>query len=257
MAEASSSSYFSRLASDILAGAEELSNRLDQGLSSFMFPGTQQQQQQADEEEVPDGMDGMENNDDNNEDWSMRRSPLEDLTEGVLGDIMRGQQQPMTLLQQVQAFRHAISWTEPFIVALLAFHVVMFLMSMYVARKNATLTARLGLMITIGVIVRLAERLNALGAQYWNSFATQNYFDGHGVFCSVMLCAPLMLDCIVMLLCFLREASQLLVQVKSTQIKRQRQMQKVEAKSSDDKTNAALSKVETKKNTKAGAKKDQ
>jgi transmembrane protein 18 len=80
-------------------------------------------------------------------------------------------------------------------------------------------------MILIGLIVRSAERLNSYGAEHWESFATQNYFDRRGIFVAVMLCGPLLVFSFIMLVFFLKEASQLLVQVKTAELKKKKRQQ--------------------------------
>jgi hypothetical protein len=142
-----------------------------------------------------------------------------------LGDILQGQGAPSGPVEQFHAFRHAITWSEPFILSLVAFQILMILACLFVSRKNRSMASRLIVMVFIGITVRMGERLNRLGARHWQSFSTQNYFDQRGIFVSVMLCAPLLMDCLLMLFCYLREASQLLVQVKATQIQRQRRQQ--------------------------------
>ena len=62
-----------------------------------------------------------------------------------------------------------------------------------------------------------------MGGEHWESFATQDYFDKRGYFIGIMLCGPLLLDVLMMLLFFMREASLLLVQVKRTEIQRKKQ----------------------------------
>lgn len=47
--------------------------------------------------------------------------------------------------------------------------------------------------------VYLAERLNTVLSENWQSFATQNYFDTHGVFLSVLWSGPLLIISIVIL----------------------------------------------------------
>lgn len=40
--------------------------------------------------------------------------------------------------------------------------------------------------------VYFAENINTLGARHWTEFATQDYFDRHGVFISLLFSLPLM-----------------------------------------------------------------
>lgn len=53
---------------------------------------------------------------------------------------------------------------------------------------------------------------------------------------SILVCAPLLLDSMIMLLLFLREAQQLLVQVKTKQLKRKANKQQKSQTASNDKT---------------------
>jgi len=75
------------------------------------------------------------------------------------------------------------------------------------------------LLVFVGIVTRSAEWLNAQGQEHWESFATQDYFDKRGIFIGIMLCAPLLLNSLMMLLFFMKEASKLLIQVKRSEIK--------------------------------------
>jgi hypothetical protein len=77
----------------------------------------------------------------------------------------------------------------------------------------------MGLMLFLGAIVRCAEKLNQMGNSRWRDFATQNYFDKNGIFMGIMICAPLLMVCFVMLVSLIREAKGLLVDV--TKLKKQ------------------------------------
>lgn len=97
----------------------------------------------------------------------------------------------------------------------------MLFLSIYVSRRDRGLAPRLTTMVIIAAIVKSSEYINSWAAQNWTNFCTQNYFDTSGVFMTVMVCAPLLVDSLIMLSFFLREASQLLIQVKTIQMKRQ------------------------------------
>lgn len=76
-------------------------------------------------------------------------------------------------------------------------------------------------MVFVGIIVRLAERLNGIGASRWKEFSTQNYFDQNGVFIGIMVCAPLLLVCLLVLMSIIWEAHQMLLDVKKIKMNRQ------------------------------------
>ena len=42
-------------------------------------------------------------------------------------------------------------------------------------------------------LVAMAEKINSYCAANWKVFATQNYFDRHGVFAGIVFCTPLLL----------------------------------------------------------------
>jgi Transmembrane protein 18 len=97
----------------------------------------------------------------------------------------------------------------------------MFLATLYVSRRNANLTPRIIVMVLIAGIVRVSEYINQYGNRYWKQFATQNYFDPKGIFMTIVICTPLLMNSFIMLISFLREASSLLIQVKTRQIQKQ------------------------------------
>lgn len=45
----------------------------------------------------------------------------------------------------------------------------------------------------------MAERLNKLAAQHWESFSKQNYFDRRGVFFSTLVSGPLLVVMFIVL----------------------------------------------------------
>lgn len=136
-------------------------------------------------------------------------------------------------MEKLDAFRSAITWTEPFIIGLLAFQIVMFMLCLAVSRPNVGLAPRISIMVFIAVLVRSAEKINEIAGQNWKEFCTQNYFDRQGVFVAIMVSGPLLFYCLIMLMLFVREASQLLVTVKTNELKRKK---KAQSRSKKDKT---------------------
>ena len=82
---------------------------------------------------------------------------------------------------------------------------------------------RFVIMSIIAILVRCSELLNGYAARNWQSFSTQNYFDRQGIFMGIFVCGPLLLDCFIMLTLLIREASQLLVEVKKMEIERKKE----------------------------------
>lgn len=96
---------------------------------------------------------------------------------------------------------------------------------------------RITVLLTIGVLVRSSEMMNAYAARNWQSFASQNYFDRGGIFFGVFVCAPLLLDCFIMLTLLIREASSLLIEVKRLEMKKKQRQQEKNTESILEKKN--------------------
>merc|ERR1711957_112774 len=94
----------------------------------------------------------------------------------------------------------------------------------------------MGLMVFVGIIVRVAERLDGIGSSRWKDFSTQNYFDKNGVFIGIMVCAPLLLVCLLVLVSIIWEAQQMLMDVKNMKMNpRKKQRQKKDKEQKKDK----------------------
>lgn len=145
-------------------------------------------------------------------------SPLMGMADNVMSDIMSTQVGPQSSREHIEAFTAAITWSEPFIKLLLAFNVLVIVAAIVLSRKGG-MYSRMGLMIFVGIIVRLSEYLNTIGNARWREFATQNYFDRNGIFMGIMVCAPLLCVCLFMLISMIREASNLLGDVQLVKMK--------------------------------------
>mmetsp|Transcript_34872 Transcript_34872/g.74357 ORF Transcript_34872/g.74357 Transcript_34872/m.74357 type:complete len:229 (+) Transcript_34872:98-784(+) len=162
-------------------------------------------------------------------------SPLMGMADNVLSDIMSTQVGPQSPKEHIQAFTAAITWNEPFIQSLLAFHLLVIIIAIILSRKSGVY-ARMGLMVFAGIIVRLAERLNTMGASHWREFSTQNYFDKNGIFMGIMICAPLLMVCLFMLTSMIMEASNLIADVKQMKINSQREQKQKRKEKKEEKT---------------------
>lgn len=108
---------------------------------------------------------------------------------------------------------------------MIVFQMVFFLLCLYVSRKDRGLVPRVATLVLIGGLVRSAEWINTWAGEHWESFAMQNYFDSRGIFISIFLSGPLLVDSLLMLLMYLSEAGQLLVEVKKQELKNKKKKQ--------------------------------
>jgi transmembrane protein 18 len=102
----------------------------------------------------------------------------------------------------------------------------MLLLSLYVSQRGRGVAIRISVLLLIGVLTRSAEFLNGIAARHWQSFASQNYFDRSGIFIGIFFSGPLLLNCFMMLTLMIREASSLLIEVKTMELKKKRGRQK-------------------------------
>lgn len=84
------------------------------------------------------------------------------------------------------------------------------------------------------VLIYNAESINKLAMKHWKSFSTQNYFVGNGVFTSVMLSAPLLMSMFTILIMYLMESAQLLIEMKKKELLYKARMHAQESKTSSN-----------------------
>lgn len=87
------------------------------------------------------------------------------------------------------AFTSAIDWNEDWIRYLLAFHVILLVLTI-LFRKNVNFQT--GIFFLITVLVSMSEYINAYCSEHWREFSSQDYFDKHGVFAGSVFAAPLL-----------------------------------------------------------------
>eukprot|EP00591_Stephanopyxis_turris_P012046 CAMPEP_0195518666 /NCGR_PEP_ID=MMETSP0794_2-20130614/13455_1 /TAXON_ID=515487 /ORGANISM="Stephanopyxis turris, Strain CCMP 815" /LENGTH=253 /DNA_ID=CAMNT_0040647683 /DNA_START=151 /DNA_END=912 /DNA_ORIENTATION=+ len=242
MATTESSSAWSSLTTFVIDTAEKIVNEVEEG-TSILFgwdtetPSSSRGSSGFAQKEDPSG----EYDDLDDESFN----PLNGIADGVIGDIMSAQSGPQTFRENVDAFKSAITWKEPFIIALVAFQVFMMLLAAFAIRRKS-FELRVAIFLVIFLLVRGSEYANDyLRVHYEEYGITQNYFDTGGVFTSIMLCGPLLIICICLLFSFLWEAKTLLVQVKrmdlqkkARQQEKQNKKEKVAAGASAKKSNA-------------------
>jgi hypothetical protein len=121
---------------------------------------------------------------------------LLDIEKNVFDFVKESAKAPETAWEHWQAFCAAIDWTETWLRCLLGFHVTLFLL---VLLTRSSVNAQTVLFLFICSLVFSAEWLNSYCALNWPLFATQNYFDAHGVFASTLFAGPLLVILLVQL----------------------------------------------------------
>ncbi|CAI5716467.1 unnamed protein product [Peronospora effusa] len=108
----------------------------------------------------------------------------------------------------------AVDWTEPFIVGLLLFHVVL-LATLWLTRKR--LYPQFALFVLVITLLVSTEALNTWGRQNWRLFATQQYFDANGVFMGIFYAGPLLAAGFFQLILNMKHMVDMVVVVKRTE----------------------------------------
>lgn len=119
------------------------------------------------------------------------------VTERVLSEVQSDprMEQP-SLYTATMGFVHAVDWSEYWLQALLATHVVLLLLVIATRRR---FWLQVGIFLGISAAVRAAEPLNSFAHEHWRRFARQDYFGRNGTFMAVVYCAPLLLILLVQL----------------------------------------------------------
>ncbi|XP_010538916.1 PREDICTED: transmembrane protein 18-like [Tarenaya hassleriana] len=138
---------------------------------------------------------------------------MADLVQKMSGEIRSGLR---PAYENFMGFYHAIDWKEPWIMGLLAFHVVLLLVTL-LSRKHLNFHMCLFLLALAGVY--FAEGLNGFLGKNWKSFSTQNYFDPHGVFLSVLWSGPLLVLAMIILINTLFSLCYLIVKWKRAELR--------------------------------------
>eukprot|EP00053_Salpingoeca_punica_P011884 m.105972 g.105972 ORF g.105972 m.105972 type:complete len:187 (+) comp15805_c1_seq3:56-616(+) len=118
--------------------------------------------------------------------------------------------------QLALTFVREVNWTEPWLLALISFHLTV-LCLILLFRGSEQLQAVV--FVTIGIIALSAEKINEWAATNWRSFAGQQYFDSAGVFISVVLSVPIILNGLLIVMLWLKGAATMLVKVKRAQLR--------------------------------------
>lgn len=140
-------------------------------------------------------------------------------------------------VDMVAGFCAAVAWRrEPWLWALGGAH----LLAALVAIRHRRSSVVLSVLFAGGcAAVLLGERLNALAAAHWRHFATQDYFDGRGVFYSAVVGGPVLLNLLLVVALYLLQCTALLVEAKAGQIRAARRQAAVVAAGGKAKKGAA------------------
>ncbi|CDH49491.1 predicted protein [Lichtheimia corymbifera JMRC:FSU:9682] len=123
------------------------------------------------------------------------------------------------IAQTIQFFK-AIDWSQPWLMALVGFHVICFITTIVLRNHHNALSLYFFLLLGLAA---MTQTLNHLGQTYWNRFSTVNYFDENGMFIVSVYAFPLIFNGFFTLIFVLKAAANLMVKVKRAQLRSQAQ----------------------------------
>ncbi|GFS77575.1 transmembrane protein 18 [Nephila pilipes] len=113
-------------------------------------------------------------------------------------------------------FLRGIDWTEPWLIGLLTFHVVIMTVTI-ITRHHGNFQGVLFFLLLM--LVLFAKSINELGASHWEYFSRQQYFDSHGMFISIVFSSPILLNCLIMVGHWLWLSGSMTIKIKQAQLK--------------------------------------
>ncbi|EDQ91662.1 uncharacterized protein MONBRDRAFT_22697, partial [Monosiga brevicollis MX1] len=104
---------------------------------------------------------------------------------------------------------------EPLLAGLIAFHLLCFMIILTTKRFQ---TFQLLFGTALGCLVLCAEQINEYGALHWEELAQHQYFDSYGFFISIVFSLPILLNCLLLVIIWVTDASGMLVSLKRQQL---------------------------------------
>jgi hypothetical protein len=142
---------------------------------------------------------------------------------------------PYDQFQSVLLFMNTIEWSEPWIIGLVSFHVVVTTLNV-LTRKSATVQALLFFLMLILVFV--SENLNAVAAEHWKLFSKHQYFDSDGMFISIVFSLPLLFNSMLVVVNWLLISSELMTNLRKFQLQQKRPREHRKSSSSENHSNS-------------------
>ena len=120
-------------------------------------------------------------------------------------------------VRQASAFAQAVNWAEPFFIGLMFVHLIVLAGTVEAIRRGATELTFVAWLLVLVALVVCSSTLNSAGPAWVPTLFPKtrtNYFDGHGLFVSVVWAAPLVLQALLMMFVLVVSTAKLFAVVK-------------------------------------------
>jgi len=138
----------------------------------------------------------------------------------------------------------SIDWSERWVQGLVVFHL---LTSLAIITTRRRLTFQAVVFCLLLASISLTERANEWLAENYKSFSKQQYFDSTGMFISLAYSAPVLINCVAILINWFLVSGDMLVSVKRRELEERGKEAKKEVEGKETKEEKEKGK-ETKKN---------
>ncbi|XP_055707672.1 transmembrane protein 18 [Phlebotomus papatasi] len=119
-------------------------------------------------------------------------------------------------IQDILGFLKSIDWYDPLCLALISFHIIVTLATLF-TRNHGNFQVLLFLLLIL--LVYFSESINEFAAHNWRTFSRQQYFDSKGMFISIVFSVPILLNLMLMVGSWLYQSTQLMAKLKTAQLR--------------------------------------
>ncbi|TDG50760.1 hypothetical protein AWZ03_002749 [Drosophila navojoa] len=116
----------------------------------------------------------------------------------------------------IWSFLMSIDWKDPWLIGLILVHVLT--TSTALLTRNCT-NFQVFLFLVLLSFVYFSESINEYAAANWKTFSKQQYFDNNGLFISTVFSIPILLNCMLLIGTWLYSSTQIMVTLKTAQLK--------------------------------------
>ncbi|XP_056150488.1 transmembrane protein 18 [Lampris incognitus] len=120
-------------------------------------------------------------------------------------------------ITSIWTFLMSVQWSEPWLIGLLAFHVVCLFTTLLTCNFYRVQICQFLLMVGM---VFSAEYLNEAAAMNWRSFSNFQYFDSKGMFISLVYSIPLLFNTVIIVGMWVHRTFTTMTELKTLQLKR-------------------------------------